>query len=77
MNMHAPKPSDDDNLACEFVARMAVIWAKHHQDPDELAGAMLAWAVNQTLETGEPHEVAALLIGLAAQVCPPEAAGHA
>jgi hypothetical protein len=75
MNMHSPQP--EEPLAPEFVVRMAAIWSRHGQDPDELASAMLAWAINQKLETADAQEVAALLFGLAAQIYPHEAAGHA
>lgn len=76
MTVHVADPAEPP-LGDQFVARMAAIWARHGQDPDDLAGAMLSWAVNQNLESAEPRDVAALLVGIAAQLCPPETAGHA
>jgi len=67
----------DDALAEQFVARMVGVWRRHELDQDQLAGAMLAHAVNALLTTMDtPRDVAGLLVTLAAEIHT-EVAGHA
>ena len=66
----------DGELAREFVAVCAAIWAKYQQPPGLLARAMLAHAINTMIEDGEPGEVAHILAGLAVQIAPMEVAGN-
>ncbi len=67
----------EPSLSEQFVGRMVAVWCRHNLPEDELASAMLAHAVNALIDANDPHEVAGLLVGIAAQINPQTVGGNA
>lgn len=71
------QPYEEEPSAVQFVGRVAASWNRICGEDEELATAMLVYAVNALLKANDEHHVAGLLAGIAAQLAPDQRAGHA